>query len=63
MLCAPYQIFGDQIEKNEINRACSEYGGEEWCIWDVIGKTRGWEGGHSKIKTHGGMILKYIFEK
>jgi hypothetical protein len=61
MLCAPYQIFGD---KNEMNRACSEYGGEEWCMRDVMGKTRAWEGGHLEDQDmHGGMILKYIFEK
>ena len=33
IICTAYQIlFGDQIEKNEIDWACSTYGGEKRCI-------------------------------
>jgi hypothetical protein len=31
--------FGDQLEKNEIGRVCSMYGGEESCIQGIGGKT------------------------
>ena len=30
---------GDKIEKNEIGRACSAYGGEERCIQGFGGET------------------------
>ena len=32
---------GDQIEKNEIEGACSMYGGEERCIHGFSGKPEG----------------------
>ena len=33
MICTGHQILsGDQIEKNEMDGACSTYGGEERCI-------------------------------
>jgi len=32
-------LSGDQIEKNEMGRACSAYGGEERCIQGFGGET------------------------
>ena len=32
-------MFGNQIEKNEVGRACSTYGGEERCIQGFGGET------------------------
>jgi len=31
--------WGDQINKNEMGRICSMYGGEERCIKDFSGET------------------------
>ena len=41
MLCTPHQILysGDQIKKNELDRACSTYGGEKRCIHGFGGET------------------------
>jgi len=40
MISTPHPIFsGDQIEKNEMGRACSTYGGELRCIEGFDGKT------------------------
>jgi len=44
MICTPYpNCSGDQIEKNEMGGACSAYGGEERCVQDFGGETRGKE--------------------
>jgi hypothetical protein len=40
MTCTHHQIlFGNEIEKNEMDGACSTYGGKERCIQDFGGKT------------------------
>ena len=38
MIVAQY-CAGDEIEKNEVGRACSTYGGEELCIQGFGGET------------------------
>ena len=40
MVCTPHPILlGDQIEKNEMDGACSTYGGEERHIKSLGGET------------------------
>jgi len=40
MICTPQQIYsGDQIEKNEMERACSTYGVEQMSVQDFDGET------------------------
>ena len=40
IICTHHQIlFGDQIENNEMDGACSTYGGEKRCIKGFGGKT------------------------
>jgi hypothetical protein len=40
MICAPHPIlFGDKIEKNEMGRPCSVYGGKERHIQGFGGET------------------------
>jgi len=40
MICTDNQILlGDQIEKNEMGRACSMYGRQKRCIQDFGGET------------------------
>jgi hypothetical protein len=40
MICTLHQIFsGDKIEKNEMSRACSAYGGGERLIQGIGGET------------------------
>jgi hypothetical protein len=43
MICTPYLILlGDKIEKSEMGRACSTYGGERRGIYRVlVGKPEG----------------------
>ena len=42
MICTAHQIlFGDQIEKNEIDGTCSAYEDEKRCVQGFGGKTRG----------------------
>ena len=42
MICTPHPVlFGDQMDKNEMDGACSAYGGQERPIQDFGGKT--WE--------------------
>ena len=40
MICVPHQYCsGNKIEKNEMGRTCSMYGGEEWHIQGFGGET------------------------
>jgi len=40
MICTPHpMLLGDEIEKNEMSRACSIYGGQEGHIWGFGGET------------------------
>ena len=42
MICIRHQILnGDQIKKNEMGGACGRYDGQERCIQDFGGETRG----------------------
>jgi len=42
MVCTPHQIlFGDQIEKNEMGRACSTYGERRGVYRVLVGKLEG----------------------
>jgi len=55
--------LGDQIEKNEMDRACSTYGSEERCILGFWwGNLR--ERGHLEDPgVDGQIILRWIFRK
>ena len=40
MVCTAHpKLLGDQINKNEIGRACGTYGGQEMCLLDFGGHT------------------------
>ena len=42
MICTPHQIlFGDQIKRNEMGRACGMYGRHERLIQVLVGKPDG----------------------
>jgi hypothetical protein len=44
MICTPHQVlFGGKIENNEMDGACSTYGGEERCIQGLGEETYGKE--------------------
>ena len=44
MIYTPHQLLlGDQIEKNEVDGACSTYGGGQKCIQDFGGEAGGKE--------------------
>ena len=38
LYCSPNNVWGDQVEKNEMGWACGAYGGEERLVQDF-----GWE--------------------
>jgi hypothetical protein len=64
MICTPHRYWvGDKIEKNEVGRACSAYGGGE-------GHVQGFGGGNLRERDHwedpgidGRIILRWIFRK
>jgi len=42
MICTPHSVsLGDKIEKNEMDRACSMYGGTGGVYRDLVGKPVG----------------------
>jgi hypothetical protein len=61
--CTHPTLFGVQIEKNEMGRACSTYGGEKRCIqniwWGNLGERGHWEDPGVDER----MILRWIFRK
>jgi len=40
-ICTTRQLFGDQIEKNDMGGACSTYVGENSCMQILVGISKG----------------------
>jgi hypothetical protein len=65
----PYDLYsspsysGDQIKKNEMGGACSKHEGQDRCIQNSGGETRGKETTRKTQAVDRRIILKWIFKK
>ena len=64
MVCTPHQIFTDnQIEKNDLGRACGTCGGQESCMQSFGGEDLLEREHLENLGLDGKIILRQIFKK